>query len=305
MQWMFLVSRGHCQSRPALKLMHEGEAMPWPSRLLLPCTRARCPHADLFAKNHRESSIASAVTGWRPEAAVQDCRASGADFADRHYHSSQLLRAGRNSNFTLSAAPDRTELENLEVSATFRMGGRTQPLAAHVSGLGSMTTGPACSARSGSDAPVCASLEQVASAKSSPVLHAWVADDHQRSRLWTAARCPRTQQLDRRPPHVRGLGPYRRLSSMSPVSPGRHCWIRVACEACVGTCPWHMLWTASLHANQGWAVEENSVRRRFDLSRPALFFSNDRLFLSNDKFKWRSHEFVEHDRSCRCFHLHF
>ena len=49
------------------------------------------------------------------------------DFADRYYHSSQLRRGGRNSNFTLSAPPDRTDLENLEVSVTFRMGGRAQP----------------------------------------------------------------------------------------------------------------------------------------------------------------------------------
>ena len=35
MQWMFLVSRGHCQSRPALKLMHEGR----PCRGPLDCWR--------------------------------------------------------------------------------------------------------------------------------------------------------------------------------------------------------------------------------------------------------------------------
>ena len=35
-------------------------------------------------------------------------------------------------------------------------------------------TGPACSAGSSSDAPVCASLERAASAKISPLLHAWV-----------------------------------------------------------------------------------------------------------------------------------
>ena len=35
------------------------------------------------------------------------------------------------------------------------------------------------SARSSSDAPVCASLERAASAKSSPLLLAWVADNRQ------------------------------------------------------------------------------------------------------------------------------
>ena len=71
----------------------------------------------------KEGSIAFAVAHWRPEAAVQECRASGDVGVDR-----QLRCGGRNSNFTLSTPPDRTELENLEVSATFRMGGRTQPL---------------------------------------------------------------------------------------------------------------------------------------------------------------------------------
>ena len=58
------------------------------------------------------------------------------------------------------------------------------------------------------------------------------------------------------------------------------------------------------------AVEGGLVRRRFDLRRPALFFSidrflsNDRLFLSNDIFKWRSHEFGERDWRCRCFYVH-
>ena len=80
-------------------------------------------------------------------------------------------------------------------------------------------TGPACSARSSSDAPVCASLVRATSAKSNPPKHARVADNHQRSCLWTGAPCP--QRLYRRPPHPRGLRPHRRLSSMSPVSPGR------------------------------------------------------------------------------------
>ena len=43
-------------------------------------------------------------------------------FADRCYHSFQLERVGRNSNFTLTALKDRIRLENLEVSATFWMG---------------------------------------------------------------------------------------------------------------------------------------------------------------------------------------
>ena len=57
----------------------------------------------------------------------------------------------------------------------------------------------------------------------------------------------------------------------------------------------------------------NSVNRRFDLSRPALFFlsndgclfPNDRSFLSNDNFQRTSHEFGERDRTCRCFYFHF
>ena len=75
----------------------------------------------------KEGSIAFAVTGWGLEAAVQEFRASRGvmweltDFADRYCCSSQLRRVGRNSNFTHSALPDRTELENLEVSATLRM----------------------------------------------------------------------------------------------------------------------------------------------------------------------------------------
>ena len=107
--------------------------------------------------------------------------------------------------------------ENLDVSATVRMGGRTQPpcplhrvfarlrrpsVVAHVSGLGSTMTGPARSARSSSGAPACPSLERAAFAKSSPLLHAWVADNHQRSRL-------------------RGLGPHRRLRHEARRTPLR------------------------------------------------------------------------------------
>ena len=79
----------------------------------------------------KEGSTASAMTGWRLEAAVQWCRAQGdlgTNFADRYYRSSQLRRGGRNWNVTPSAPPDRTELEDLEVGATFRIGGRSQPL---------------------------------------------------------------------------------------------------------------------------------------------------------------------------------
>ena len=74
---------------------------------------------------------------------------------------------------------------------------RSSSAAARVPGLGSTMTGLVCSARSSSDAPVCASLERAASAKCSPLL-ARVADNHQRSRLWTAARYLRTQRLDGR-----------------------------------------------------------------------------------------------------------
>ena len=58
-----------------------------------------------------------------------------------------------------------------------------------------------------------------------------IADNHQRSRLWISARCLRTQRPYRRPPHPRGLRPHRRLSSMSPVSPGRHHRMRTECLA--------------------------------------------------------------------------
>ena len=37
-------------------------------------------------------------------------------FADRYYHSFQLRRVVRKSNFTVSAPPDRIRLEKLEVS---------------------------------------------------------------------------------------------------------------------------------------------------------------------------------------------
>ena len=99
--------------------------------------------------------------------------------------------------------------------------------AAHVSSLGSTMTGPACSARSSSGAPVCASLVRAASTKTSPLMHARVADNHQRSR----------QRLHPRPPHPRGLGPHRRLGSMSPVSPGRHYRMRTKCLASEGCVP--------------------------------------------------------------------
>ena len=105
-------------------------------------------------------------------------------------------------------------------------------------------TGPACSFRSSSDAPICASLLRAASAKSSPLMHAWVTDNHP----WTCAGCPSTQRPYRRPPHPRGLRPHRRFNSMSPArasfgllrfSQGRHHRMLtkcLACEACVHTC---------------------------------------------------------------------
>ena len=68
----------------------------------------------------------------------------------------------------------------------------------------------ACSAPSSSDAPVCGSLVRAASAKSSLLLPARVTDNHQRSRLWTGARCPRTQRL------------YRRASAGSAATPPTH-----------------------------------------------------------------------------------
>ena len=162
--------------------------------------------------------------------------------------------------------------------------------------LGSTMTRPACRFPSSSDAPDCASLARAASAKSSLPTHARtndratvtfidkrVKDDHPRTRLWTSARCPRTQKPYRWPPHPRGLRPHRRLSSMSParasfgqlrVSQGRYHRVRtkcLACEARVDSCPSHFwerlpesvrrqrLWTASLQKTKGGL---------FDLSRP-------------------------------------
>ena len=89
------------------------------------------------------------------------------------------------------------------------------PDAARVSSVGSTMTG---SARSSSDAPVCASLERAASAKSSPLLLAWVADNRQCSGLRAAAPSP-SQRLDRRPPRLREQELHRRVSSMLSVSP--------------------------------------------------------------------------------------
>ena len=169
--------------------------------------------------------------------------------------------------------------------------------AAHVPSLGSTMTGPACSFPSSSEAPVCASLVRAAHAKSSPLTQARtsdramvtfiekrVKDNHLGSRLWTSARCPRTQRSCQRPPHPRGLRSHRRLSSMSParasfgllrVSQGpyhRMCTKCLACEARVDTCPrgvalgchfWdrppesvrrQRHWTASLHENKGWSL---------------------------------------------------
>ena len=58
--------------------------------------------------------------------AVQECRDSGDVGIDRLRRSllpfSAQAWGGRNSNSSLSAPPDRTEPENLEVSATFWMG---------------------------------------------------------------------------------------------------------------------------------------------------------------------------------------
>ena len=166
-------------------------------------------------------------------------------------------------------------------------------------------TGPACSFPSSSDAPVCASLVRAASAKSSPLMHAPVTDNHSRSSLWTSARCLRSPGPYWRPPHPRGLRPRHRLSRMSParasfgllrVSPGRYRRMRhkcLACEARTDKCPrgvalgrhvWECLpeslrrqrlWTACVHGNQGWSLVDGRgehVSRRFDLSRPTLFF---------------------------------
>ena len=131
-------------------------------------------------------------------------------------------------------------------------------VAAHVSSLGSTMTGPACSAPSSSDAPVCASLVRVAFAKSGPLLHARVTDTYQRSRLWTRARYPRTQRLCRRPPHPRwghtADSAACRQSLQADTCPSggtleRHTRERLPDSPCR-----HRLWTALLHENQGWSL---------------------------------------------------
>ena len=153
-------------------------------------------------------------------------------------------------------------------------------------------------ARSTSDAPVCASLERAASAKSSPLLLAWVADNRQRSHLWANVR----------PPSQR---PFRWLPLLwGQKLHGCHYRIRITCKACVnirprGASSSRRVWTASL-----W---RRLVNRRFDLSRPALFFlSNDRFLFPNDRSFWSSdifqrisHEFGERDRTCLRLSFHF
>ena len=117
----------------------------------------------------------------------------------------RLIPSSDGSDVTLSS----------ELPPNFQM----QPM---FSSVGSSMTGRARSSRG---APVCASLERAASAKSSPLLLAWVADNRQCSHLWTNARFP-SQRLDRWPPRLRGQELH-----------GRHYRIRVECESCVTTCP--------------------------------------------------------------------
>ena len=117
--------------------------------------------------------------------------------------------------------------------------------AAHVSSLRSTMTGPACSPRSSSDAPVCASLPP-----QSPVLSRRVTDNHQR----------RSLSSDTATVPTAATPPTHRLRTGC-----------LACEACVDTCRWGLtsclhtwerlpesarrqrLWTASSHENLGWS----------------------------------------------------
>ena len=86
------------------------------------------------------------------------------------------------------------------------------------SSLGSTMTGPACSARSSSDAPVCASLVRAASAKSSPLLPGLASES-----------CVDT--------FLRSVTLRRHTGECLPESLCRH-----------------RLWTASLHEHQGWSL---------------------------------------------------
>ena len=127
-------------------------------------------------------------------------------------------------------------------------------------------------------------------AKSSPLLHALVADNHQRSR--PAGRCS--------------------LSPHSDWTDGRNTcgtWGHTADSSLCGHSFQERL--DSLSACKSRVVSCRQWRRTREPSCPVFFFrvtdsfSNDRLFLSTDIFKWRSHDFGECDRSCRCFYLHF
>ena len=103
---------------------------------------------------------------------------------------------------------------------------------AHVSSLGSTMKGPACSFPPSSDATVCASLVRAASAKSSPLMHARVTDNHPRSATLAAATpmgsaaTPPTQQ------HVSSEGEFRPAPRLSkPISvPGLRSSLRHVLE---------------------------------------------------------------------------
>ena len=138
-------------------------------------------------------------------------------------------------------------------------------VAARVSSAGNTMTGLTCSFPSSSDAPVCASLVWVASAKSSLLVRARAddramttsmekraKDNHPRSRHWPSARCPRKQDFYWRLSMLlayqsaaspRGLQPHCleatnvRLSSMFPASVGlsrvSHGWYHRLCTECL------------------------------------------------------------------------
>ena len=156
------------------------------------------------------------------------------------------------------------------------------PVGDHVSSMGSVMTG---SARSSSEASVCASLERPASTKSKP------ADKCKCSYPWADARSP-SQRLDRWLPHG---------------SRHRTC---VVCEASVTTCSRRAsssqrLWIASLWKKLANRLFRLSRSAWFFLSSDRFLFANDRTFLTNDIFRWISHDFGKRDRTCLCFYLHF
>ena len=150
-------------------------------------------------------------------------------------------------------------------------------------------TGPAHSARS-------SSLRVAGTG--CPLLHNRVTDNYQRIRLWTGARCPHTTTVPAAPtPAGCAATPPTQQHVASFSRPP------LACKACVDTCLlgvtlgrhtgerlseclcWHILWTASLHENQGWSLVGGgggNVSRRLDRSRLCFFRMADCFFRMTD-----------------------